>query len=116
MRCTDRFASASVIGAHRFVGRFLVPFLLAMLPALLLASSLSAQDVGSQEKEFMGNGSVITVIVHDASGTPLSSPATVKLFRGVVPSGQRDASRGVAEFVVIGPRRVHHSGSGAGIR
>jgi len=26
----------------------------------------------------------------------------VKLFRGVVPSGQRDASRGVAEFVVIG--------------
>jgi hypothetical protein len=58
--------------------------------------------VGSQEKEFMGNGSVITVTVHDASGTPLSSPATVKLFRGVVPSGQRDASRGVAEFVVIG--------------
>jgi Flp pilus assembly protein TadD len=58
--------------------------------------------VGSQEKEFMGNGAVITVTVHDASGTPLSSPATVKLFRGVVPSGQRDASRGVAEFVVIG--------------
>ena len=74
----------------------------ALLPALALASSLSAQDVGSQEKEFMGNGSVITVTVHDASGTPLSSPATVKLFRGVVPSGQRDASRGVAEFVVIG--------------
>jgi Flp pilus assembly protein TadD len=73
-----------------------------MLPALALASSLSAQDVGSQEKEFMGNGSVITVTVHDASGAPLASPATVKLFRGVVPSGQRDASRGVAEFVVIG--------------
>jgi Flp pilus assembly protein TadD len=69
---------------------------------LSLNSSLSAQDVGSQEKEFMGNGAVITVTVHDASGTPLSSPATVKLFRGVVPSGQRDASRGVAEFVVIG--------------
>ena len=50
----------------------------------------------------MGNGSVITVTVHDASGTPLSSPATAKLFRGVVPSGQRDASRGAAEFVVIG--------------
>ena len=50
----------------------------------------------------MCNGSVITVIVHDPSGAPLSSPATVKLFRGVVPSGQRDTSRGVAEFVVIG--------------
>jgi len=72
---------------------------MSMLPALALTSSLSAQDVGSQEKEFMGNGSVITVTVHDASGRPLSSPATVKLVRGVVPSGQRDASRGVAEFV-----------------
>ena len=98
MRCSHRFASAS----GRSVGRFLAPFLLATLPALALASSLSAQDVGSQEKEFMGNGSVITVTVYDASGAPLASPATVKLFRGVVPSGQRDASRGVAEFVVIG--------------
>ena len=105
MRCSHRFASASGrIRTNRSVGGFLAPFLLAMsmLPAVALASSLSAQDVGSQEKEFMGNGSVITVTVHDASGTPLSSPATVKLFRGVVPSGQRDASRGVAEFVVIG--------------
>ena len=103
MRCSHRFASASGrIHTNRSVGGFLTPFLLAILPSLLLNSSLSAQDVGSQEKEFMGNGSVITVTVHDASGTPLSSPATVKLFRGVVPSGQRDASRGVAEFVVIG--------------
>jgi len=105
MRCSHRFASASGrIRTNRSVGGFLAPFLLAMsmLPAVALASSLSVQDVGSQEKEFMGNGSVITVTVHDASGTPLSSPATVKLFRGVVPSGQRDASRGVAEFVVIG--------------
>jgi hypothetical protein len=103
MRCAHRFASASGrIRTNRSVGRFLALFLLAMLPALALASSLSAQDVGSQEKEFMGNGSVITVTIDDASGTPLSSPATVKLFRGVVPSGQRDASRGVAEFVVIG--------------
>lgn len=103
MRCSHRFASASGrIHTNRSVGGFLTPFLLAILPSLSLNSSLSAQDVGSQEKEFMGNGAVITVTVHDASGTPLSSPATVKLFRGVVPSGQRDASRGVAEFVVIG--------------
>jgi Tfp pilus assembly protein PilF len=103
MRCSHRIAPApGCKRTNRPVGRFLAPFLFAMLPVLVLASSLSAQDVGSQEKEFMGNGSVITVIVHDPSGAPLSSPATVKLFRGVVPSGQRDTSRGVAEFVVIG--------------
>jgi thioredoxin-like negative regulator of GroEL len=103
MRCSHRFASVfGRIRTNRSVGRFLAPCLLAILPTLALAASLSAQDVGSQEKEFMGNGSVITVTVHDASGAPLASPATVKLFRGVVPSGQRDASRSVAEFVVIG--------------
>ena len=50
----------------------------------------------------MGNGSVITVTVHDASGESFSSSAVVKLFHGVVLNGQRDTSRGVAEFVVIG--------------
>jgi hypothetical protein len=55
---------------------------------LALTSSLFGQDVGSQEKEFLGNGSVITVTVHDASGEPFSSSAVVKLLRGVVPSGQ----------------------------
>lgn len=103
MRCSHR--STQVPGhlrTNRYVGRFLAPFLLAALSSFLLTSSLSAQDVGSQEKEFMGNGSVITVTVHDPAGAPLSSPATVKLFRGIVPSGQRDTSRGVAEFVVIG--------------
>jgi Flp pilus assembly protein TadD len=73
-----------------------------MLPSLVLASSVSGQDVGSQEKEFLGSGSVITVNVHDASGDTFSSSAVVKLFRGLVPSGQRDTSRGVAEFVVVG--------------
>jgi Flp pilus assembly protein TadD len=103
MRSSYRITPApSQIRTPRYVGRFLAPFLLAILPSLVLTSSLSGQDVGSQEKEFMGNGSVITVTVHDASGAPLSSPAAVKLFRGIVPSGQRDTARGVAEFVVIG--------------
>jgi Flp pilus assembly protein TadD len=103
MSCSRR--STQVSGQLRtnwYVGRFLAPFLLATFPALALTRSLYAQDVGSQEKEFMGNGSVITITVHDPSGAPLSSPATVKLLRGVVPTGQRDTSRGVAEFVVIG--------------
>jgi Flp pilus assembly protein TadD len=103
MRSSHRSTQAAGhLRTNRYLGRFLAPFLLAMLPGLVLTSLLSAQDVGSQEKEFMGNGSVITVTVHDASGAPLSSPAAVKLFRGIVPSGQRDTSRGVAEFVVIG--------------
>lgn len=103
MRCSRRVASApEKVFACRCIGGFLAPFLLTTLSSLALPSPLSAQDVGSQEKEFMGNGSVVTVTVHDPSGAPLSSPATVKLFRGIVPSGQRDTSRGVAEFVVIG--------------
>jgi cytochrome c-type biogenesis protein CcmH/NrfG len=81
---------------------FVARFLLLMLPSLALNSAVLAQDVGSQEKEFLGNGSVITVTVHDASGAPIPSSAVVKLFRGIVPSGQKDTSRGVAEFVVTG--------------
>ncbi len=103
MRCSNRIAPPpGPIRTNRCVSRFLAPFLLAMLPILALTSSLLGQDVGSQEKEFLGSGSVITVTIQDASGAPLSSPAAVRLFRGIVPSGQRDASRGVAEFVVIG--------------
>lgn len=103
MRCSHRRALAPVqIRAKRHVGRFVARFLLSMLPGLAFTFSLFGQEVGSQEKEFFGNGSVITVTVHDASGEPFSSPAVVKLFRGQVPSGQRDTSRGVTEFVVIG--------------
>jgi Flp pilus assembly protein TadD len=103
MRCSQRVAPArGQLRTNGYVGRILALLLLPMLPSLVLTTSLSGQDVGSQEKEFMGNGSVITVTVHDASGGPLSSPAAVKLFRGIVPSGQRDTARGVAEFVVIG--------------
>ncbi len=103
MRCSHR--RARVAGQRRttrYIGRFVARFLLSILPSLALTSSLFSQDVGSQEKEFMGNGSVITVTLHDASGAPFSSSAVVKLFHGVVQSGQRDTSRGVAEFVVIG--------------
>lgn len=79
---------------------FFARFLLSMLLGLSFASSLFGQDVGSQEKEFMGSGSVIRVIVHDASGAPFSSLAVVKLLRGITPSGQQNTSQGMAEFVV----------------
>ena len=103
MRCTHRRPQApGQIRTKRYVGRFVARMLLSILPNFTLTTLLFGQDVGSQEKEFLGNGSVITVTVHDASGEPFSSSAVVKLFRGVVPSGQRDTSRGVAEFVMIG--------------
>jgi len=82
------------------IARLIAQAFLSALPCLVLALPLAAQDVGSQEKEFLGGGSVITVKVHDSSGESFSSSAVVKLLRGIYPSGQRDTSRGVAEFVV----------------
>jgi len=79
---------------------FLARACLSALPLLWFVPSLAAQDVGSEENELFGSGAVITVKVHDPSGEALASSAVVKLFRGVVPSGQRDTSNGVAEFVV----------------
>jgi len=73
---------------------------LVLVPALLFARSMFGQDVGRQEHEYLGNGTVITVMVHDASGAAFSSSAVVKLFHGITPSGQRDTTRGLAEFVV----------------
>ena len=103
MRWTHREAQdPGQLRTNRYVSRFVARFLLSNLPALFFSSSIYSQVVGSQAKEYLGNGSVITVTVHDASGQPFSSSAVVKLLRGIVPSGQRDTSRGVAEFVVIG--------------
>jgi tetratricopeptide (TPR) repeat protein len=72
----------------------MVPFAMFALPAF-------CQDSGSQEKEFYGNGAVITVTVHDSSGQPISSAAMVKLYReGTIPSRQGETSRGSADLVV----------------
>jgi Flp pilus assembly protein TadD len=87
-------------GARKCLATVLARIFRATLPCLAFAVSLAAQDVGNQEKEFLGNGSVITVKLHEPSGQLFSSSAVVKLFHGVFPSGQRDVSRGVAEFVV----------------
>ena len=103
MRCSHRRAQArGLTRTKKCARRFIARFLLSMLPGLALASSLFGQDVGSQEKEFQGNGAVITVTVRDGSGEAFASSAVIKLFRGEVPSGQRETSNGVAEFVVIG--------------
>ena len=86
--------------AKKCADRFYSRLFICMLLCLAFACFAFGQDVGSQEREYLGNGSVITVVVHDATGGLFSSLAVVKLFRGVTPSGQRDTTRGVAEFVV----------------
>jgi len=83
------------------------------LAVLFCACSFSfayAQDAGSAETEFRGNGVAITVVVHDPSGEPISSAVMVKLFRGgTIPSGQAQTNRGRAEFVVnnLGEFTIH---------
>jgi Tfp pilus assembly protein PilF len=71
-----------------------------LLFCLVFAYSALGQDIGNQEKEYLGSGAVITVVVHDVSGERLSTSALVELFRGITPSGQHETSRGVAEFIV----------------
>lgn len=59
------------------------------------------QDSGSAERESFGNGSEITVTVHDASGEPIATPTMVKLYRdGTILSRQGETSRGSALLVV----------------
>ena len=96
----DWARDSSEAGTGKCVPKLIAKALLSTLPSLLFAISLAAQDVGSEQKEFFGNGSVITVKLHDDSGQSLAASAVVRLFRGVYPSGQKDTSRGVAEFVV----------------
>lgn len=52
-----------------------------MLLCLAFASFAFGQDVGSQDRNYLGNASVITVVVHDARGGLFPSLAVVKLFR-----------------------------------
>jgi Flp pilus assembly protein TadD len=67
----------------------------------LFAFSTHAQDTGTAATEFYGKGTAITVVVYDASGNPIRSGATVKLFHnGTVPAGQVQTERGRAELVV----------------
>jgi Flp pilus assembly protein TadD len=66
---------------------------------LFCASRALAQDPGSLATEFFGKGVAIDVIVHDPSGEPIASPATVILLRGTIPAGQTQTTAGRAELV-----------------
>jgi len=76
-------------------------FLLPILTCFVVALPACCQDSGSAERESYGNGSEITVTVHDVSGEPISTAAMVKLYRGgTVLSRQGETSRGSAVLVV----------------
>jgi len=67
----------------------------------MMAWPAYCQDSGSAERESFGNGSEITVTVHDASGEPIATPTMVKLYRdGTILSRQGETSRGSALLVV----------------
>jgi Tfp pilus assembly protein PilF len=60
-----------------------------------------AQDSGSKEREYFGNGAEIAVTVRDGSGEPISAPTMVRLIRdGTISSGQGATSQGRMSFIV----------------
>jgi hypothetical protein len=65
------------------------------------AGHARAQDSGSKEREFFGNGAEIAVTVRDGSGEPISAPTMVRLIRdGTISSGQGATSQGRMSFIV----------------
>ena len=106
MQCRSSIVSPGAQVTVRVTANRPAPFcarhFLLTLPLLLtLVSRALAQDTGTAETEFRGNGAAITIVVHAPSGEPLSAPAMVRLFRaGNIPSGQAETSRGRAEIIV----------------
>lgn len=74
--------------------------LIAAIYGLVLPFAVFCQDNGTAEKEWYGNGVAISVTVHDDSGVPIPSPATVKLLRGTLPDVQAETSRGNVVLIV----------------
>jgi len=89
-----RIAARSFSEPHSGRRLFSVPLI------LLSALPTCAQDTRTAATEFFGKGIALTVVVHDATGNPIPSPAMVKLLRGgTIPAGQAETERGSAELV-----------------
>ncbi|MGC1484157.1 MAG: tetratricopeptide repeat protein [Candidatus Acidiferrum sp.] len=87
--------------AEAFACLPLARYLLPVLTCLLFVFPACCQDSGSAERESYGNGSEITITVHDSSGELISTAAMVKLYRdGTILSRQGQTSRGSAVLVV----------------
>src|SRR5260370_12120189 len=73
--------------------------LLPVLALLLSPVAARCQDGVDEQTAISGNNGVIVVNVRDSSGSPISVPAVVKLFRaGGIPNGQATTARGRAIF------------------
>jgi Flp pilus assembly protein TadD len=73
--------------------------LLPLLALLLSPLAARCQDGVDEQTAISGNNAVIVVNVRDSSGSPISVPAVVKLFRsGGLPNGQATTARGRAIF------------------
>jgi Flp pilus assembly protein TadD len=79
-------------------------FLNRSLFLLLFCGTLSqgafSQAHVGDEGTFRGNRAEISVSLRDSSGGTFSGPATVKLFREGIPTGQTSANKGHATFIV----------------
>jgi len=77
------------------------PFLgLILLCSCVWPSAARCQSNAGEGMEFRGNGGEIDVIVHDASGELISTPAAVKLYRDGTPFDQGSTSKGRIFFIV----------------
>ena len=77
-----------------------VTFGMLLCCAVCVGTAL-AQESGSGAEARFNNGAELAVIVHDASGEPISAPAMVRVLRdGTTPSGQSATSQGRARFVL----------------
>lgn len=73
--------------------------LLLSLALLLSPLAVLCQDGVDEQAAISGNNAIIVVNVRDSSGSPISVPAVVKLFRsGGIPNGQSSTVRGRAIF------------------
>jgi uncharacterized protein HemY len=89
---------------HDFRQRASVKIVRHLLPVLscilLWPVPARCQDSGSEGATFRGNRAELSVTVRDSSGEPVSIPATIKLYRSGMPSGQKATSRGRAFFIL----------------
>jgi len=79
----------------------IVHFLLPILPCVFFAPHTAlCQDSAAEGTVLRGDKAEISVTVRDSSGEPISAPASVKIFKGGMPTDQQEASRGRAFFIL----------------
>ena len=82
--------------------RLILRFFLFIPLCALCASIGRCQDSSEEGTTLRGDHPEIAVTVRDSSGETIAVPATVKLYRGGMPSGQSATSKGRAFFILQG--------------